>query len=597
MNDQTNSEMNSNDKKSNINKKGRIKAFANLILSTNPPKLLMSIAVLASVASTLVSLIIPLFTKNLVNGFSFDSLSGAQISGMAGVFFLQVVCGGLSVYLLHYSGNKVVASIREKLWRKLLRLPVPYYDNKPTGETISRLTNDTALLKGLITEHITGFFTGILSIIGALSILLYMNWQMTLMMLVVFPVAALIMVPIGSKMYKISKETQAENASFTTIINRVVSEIRLVKASGSEPVEYTNGATGIQRLFQFGLKEARMQALISPIISLLIVILLVCLIGYGGVQVSSGAITAGELVAFIMYLFQIILPITQISQFFTQFQKAMGATESIVAILEAKEEAFDQGNSLEHKQQQSLNIDNLSFAYKEDEPILRNINLEIEAGKVTAIVGPSGSGKTTLFSLLERFYEPSSGSIRIGEQNIADTSLRSWRSRIGYVSQESPIIAGSIRDNLTYGIDRVFAQEELEHAARMAYADGFINELPHQYDTEVGERGIKLSGGQRQRIAIARALLRDPALLMLDEATSSLDSKSEEMVQEALRNLMEGRTTVVIAHRLSTVVDADTIVFLEKGTITGKGNHEALYRSHDMYRQFADNQLRMGLSA
>ena len=597
MKDQTNNKKGNHNNKGNVDNKGKIKRFIGLIQSTNPPKLFMSIAVLFSVASTLVSLIIPLITKSLVNGFSFDSLSGIQIAGMAGVFLLQVVCGGLSVYLLHYSGNKIVASIRGNLWRKLLRLPVPYYDNKPTGETISRLTNDTALLKGLITEHITGFFTGILSIIGALSILFYMNWQMTLIMLVVFPVAALIMVPIGSKMYKISKETQAENASFTTVINRVVSEIRLVKASGSEQMEDVNGTRGIQKLFRLGLKEARMQALISPIITIIIMMLLVSLIGYGGVQVSSGAITAGELVAFIMYLFQIILPITQISQFFTQFQKAMGATESIVAILESDEEEFEHGAQLQLKQQQSLDIHNLSFAYKENEPILRNINLDIEAGKVTAIVGPSGSGKTTLFSMLERFYLPTSGTIRIGDQDIAETSIRSWRSRIGYVSQESPIIAGSIRDNLTYGLDRAFSQEELEHAARMAYADGFINELPDQYDTEVGERGIKLSGGQRQRIAIARALLRDPELLMLDEATSSLDSKSEEIVQEALKNLMEGRTTVVIAHRLSTVVDADTIVFLEKGQITGKGNQESLYRSHSMYRQFADNQLRMSRSA
>ena len=578
------------------NKKSNVKRFIALIMETNPPKVMLSVAIVLSVITTLVGLTIPLFTKTMVNGFSLGSLSTAQIVGMAGAFIAQVVSGGVSVYLLHYSGNKIVSSIRERLWSKLLRLPVPYYDNKSSGDTISRLTNDTALLKGLITEHVTGFFTGILSIIGALSILFYMNWQMTLIMLTVFPVAALIMVPIGRKMYSISKSTQEENARFTSVVNRVVSEIRLVKASGSEPVEYEQGRTGIQNLFGFGLKEARMQAIISPLVSFIIILLLVCLIGFGGVQVSSGAMTAGELVAFIMYLFQIMLPITQIAQFFTQFQKAMGATDSIIGILESEEEDQESGKAVT-EMNQTLQVENVSFAYKPEEPILRDVSLTIEAGKVTALVGPSGSGKTTLFSLLERFYDPTSGAIRLGETDIKKASLRSWRSQIGYVSQESPIIAGTIKDNLCYGLDREVTQEEIEQAARMAYADGFIEALPGGYTTEVGERGIKLSGGQRQRIAIARALLRDPQLLMLDEATSNLDSKSEEVVQDALKNLMAGRTTVVIAHRLSTVVDADSIVFLEKGVITGVGTHEQLYASHVMYREFANGQLRMNKTA
>lgn len=578
------------------NKNSNVRRFIALIMETNPPKALLSVAVILSVVTTLVGLTIPLFTKNLVNGFSLDSLSTGQIIGMGAAFIAQAVSGGVSVYLLHYGGNKIVSSIRERLWSKLLRLPVPYYDNKSSGDTISRLTNDTALLKGLITDHVTGFFTGILSIIGALTILFYMNWQMTLIMLTVFPVAALIMVPIGRKMYAISKSTQEENARFTSVVNRVVSEIRLVKASGSEPAEFEQGRTGINNLFRFGLKEARMQAIISPVVSFIILLLLVCLIGFGGVQVSSGAMTAGELVAFIMYLFQIMLPITQISQFFTQFQKAMGATDSIIGIIESEEEDQDSGKTVSEINK-TLHVDHVSFAYKPEEPILRDISLTIEAGKVTALVGPSGSGKTTLFSLLERFYDPTSGSIRLGGADIRHASLRSWRRQIGYVSQESPIIAGTIKDNLCYGLDRDVSQDEIEQAARMAYADGFIEELPDSYETEVGERGIKLSGGQRQRIAIARALLRDPHILMLDEATSNLDSKSEEVVQDALKNLMIGRTTVVIAHRLSTVVDADSIVFMEKGVITGVGTHEQLYASHTMYREFANGQLRMNKTA
>jgi ATP-binding cassette subfamily B protein AbcA/BmrA len=302
--------------------------------------------------------------------------------------------------------------------------------------------------------------------------------------------------------------------------------------------------------------------------------------------------TAGDLVAFILYLFQIVIPMTQLTAFFTEFQKAMGATERIIETLNAPEEDYSTGRALENTSQPIV-LDNVTFAYKPGEVILQGVSFAVEPGKVTAIVGPSGSGKTSLFSLLERYYQPTEGVIRLGREPIGNFSLQSWRSQIGYVSQESPLVAGTIRENICYGMERAVSDDELRQAAKMAYADQFIDELPDGYDTEVGERGIKLSGGQRQRIAIARALLRDPKILMLDEATSSLDSKSEFVVQKALNNLMQGRTTLVIAHRLSTVVDADQILFLDKGRITGMGTHEELMRSHEMYREFARQQLRM----
>ncbi|GAE08676.1 lipid A export ATP-binding/permease protein MsbA [Paenibacillus sp. JCM 10914] len=242
---------------------------------------------------------------------------------------------------------------------------------------------------------------------------------------------------------------------------------------------------------------------------------------------------------------------------------------------------------------QRLSIENLSFGYKPDEPVLQDVSFQMEPGTVTAVVGPSGGGKTTLFSMLERFYLPQKGQIRLGKAVIDTFSLRSWRGLIGYVSQESPMIAGTVRENICYGMDREVSEAEIRRAAEMAYADRFIDELPSGFDTDVGERGVKLSGGQRQRIAIARALLRNPKILMLDEATSSLDSRSEIEVQKALKNLMAGRTTIIIAHRLSTVVGADQIVFIEKGTVTGRGTHDELIREHAMYREFAVQQLQM----
>ncbi|QDQ02210.1 ABC transporter ATP-binding protein [Lysinibacillus fusiformis] len=565
--------------------------FIRLIKQAEPPTLLLIIALFMSLATTGVGFIVPLFTKKLVDGFSLESLDYWQILLLGVAFIAQAIASGLSIYFLNRVGHQVVAKLRDQLWRKLLHLPIPYYDNNDTGETLSRVTNDTAVVKELITEHLANCLTGVISIIGSVIILLFLDWKMTLVMLIAVPVAMIILMLLGKRMFVISKGMQDETAKFTAVLNQVLPETRLVKASNAETIEYQRGKKGITNLFNFGLKEAKIHALISPLISFVLMSVLVAIIGYGGVRVSSGELTAGDMVAFILYLIQIIMPMTQLTMFFTQLQKAMGATERISALLEHEEEDIYEGQQLEAVKD-PIHVKNVDFAYGE-EAILSAINFTIEPGKVTAIVGPSGGGKTTTFSLLERYYRPTKGVITLGDTPIETFSLHSWRSLIGYVAQESALISGTIRENICYGIGREVPDDELEKVTKMAYADQFIHELPEKFDTEVGERGIKLSGGQRQRIAIARALLRDPQILMLDEATSSLDSKSEIYVQKALDNLMNGRTTVVIAHRLSTVVDADQILFVEKGHITGSGTHESLFETHDMYREFAKQQLRI----
>ncbi|SFL94661.1 ATP-binding cassette, subfamily B, AbcA/BmrA [Paenibacillus sp. 1_12] len=574
------------------NKTSGWKDFVQLIWQTKPPLLLMGIALVMSMSSTLVGLSIPLFTKNLVDSFSLATLDRIHIIGLGAAFIMQAVAAGVSIFLLNRAGQTVVASLRDRLWKKHLHLPIAYYDKNQTGEMISRIINDTGVVKGLITENLTNLITGSISIIGAIGVLLYLDWKMTLLIILVIPLSMLFLLPLGRRMYKISKGLQEETGKFNAVLGRVLTEIRLVKVSNAEQVEYDNGKQGIDHLFQYGLREGKIQAFVAPLMYFVLMLLFVAIIGYGGLRVSSGELTSGDLVAFLLYLFQIIMPITQVSNFFTQFQKAMGATERIIATLQVNEEELHSGVTLEDSQQ-AIRLEEVSYAYESGEPVLKDVSLTVEPGKVTAIVGPSGGGKTTLFSLLERFYEPQSGMIRMGTESVTDMSLKSWRGQIGYVSQESPLIAGTIRDNITYGTEREITDQELHHAARLAYADVFIDGLPNQYDTEVGERGIKLSGGQRQRIAIARALLRDPQILMLDEATSSLDSMSEVVVQKALKNVMQGRTTIVIAHRLSTVVDADQIVFIEKGRVTGSGTHEQLYQTHSLYRDFADQQLRM----
>jgi ATP-binding cassette, subfamily B, bacterial AbcA/BmrA len=570
------------------NKRFDWRLFLALVKETNPPRRIMIMALLMSLLTTGVGFAVPLFTKRLVDGFSGQSFTGGQIAILIAAFVLQALASGLSIYLLARLGHHVVAKLRERLWDKLLRLTIRFHHNNDTGETLSRVTNDTAIVKDLITEHLTRFVTGIISIVGSIIILLILDWKMTIVMLLAVPVAIIIIMVLGRQMYRVSKMMQEETAKFTAVLNQVLPEMKLVKASNAEHVEQERGNKGIRTLFTYGLKEAKIQALLSPLMLFIMMLLLVTIIGYGGVRVASGALSAGDMVAFILYLFQIIMPMTQLSMFFTHLQKAMGATERIYDVLGEETEDEEKGKPIT-RVDGDLHIDEVSFAYQAEE-VLHSLSFTAPAGKVTAIAGPSGGGKSTLFGLLERYYEPTNGVIRLGAEQISNFKLQDWRRQIGYVAQETALLSGTIRDNICYGLEREIPQTELERVSEMAYAKQFIEELPDGFETKVGERGVKLSGGQRQRIAIARALLRDPQILMLDEATSSLDSSSEVYVHRALQNLMKNRTTFVIAHRLSTIVDADQIVFIEKGRITGIGTHEELFERHELYRQFASQQ-------
>lgn len=569
-----------------------LKPFFSLILSTNIPKVALTIGLITSILTTLTSLVVPLLTKNLVDGFSVSSISTPLIIAIAIAFILQAVISGFSLYLLTAVGQRIVASLRDKMWVKLIRLPVKYFDKSSSGTIVSRVVNDTGIVKNLISEHFPNFVTGIISIIGAVTLLLIMDWKMTLMMLIAVPMTLAIMLPLGRKMRKISLGLQDETAVFTGNVQQTLGDIRLMKASTAEQIEEKKGLAGIQRLLTYGLREARVFALIGPTMQFVIMFVIVAIIAYGGMRVASGEMTTGTLVAFLLYLFQIIMPVTTFAMFFTQLQKAKGATERIIDILEEPLEEGQQGSS-ENISDQAIHVNHVSFAYENNEPVIHDVSFSANPGEMIAFAGPSGGGKTTMFGLIERFYEPTSGEITIGDIPIKNLSMKAWRSQIGYVSQESSMMSGTIRENLSYGLENPeeIPDEILWEVAKMAYADQFIKEFPDGLDTEVGERGIKLSGGQRQRVAIARAFLRDPKLLMMDEATASLDSQSEIIVQKALSKLMKGRTTFVIAHRLSTIVHADQIIFIENGTITGRGTHKQLLASHSLYQKFAEQQL------
>lgn len=319
--------------------------------------------------------------------------------------------------------------------------------------------------------------------------------------------------------------------------------------------------------------------------TLIMMVVLILIFGYGGAQIAAGHISAGELVAIMIYLVQIIIPFTQMATFFTSLQKALGATERIQLIMKEPLEQFEGANLPESLQ--PLLFQDVSFQYS-DQQVLNNMSFTIPAGKTTAFVSQSGGGKTTMFALIERFYDVTKGQIIYGDQNIEHFDLSKWRQLIGYVSQDAPLLNGTVKENLLYGNPNA-TEEQLEQALRAANAFEFVRNLEDGLNTSVGENGVKLSGGQKQRLAIARAILRDPQILLLDEATSNLDNESEREVQEALTNLMKGRTTIIIAHRLSTITNADQILVFEKGSLSGKGSHEELIQTHRYYKQLWQN--------
>lgn len=570
--------------------KFKLHDFLHLINSVNPKKALFALGIGFSLITSGASLIVPQLTKGLIDTSSLNKINGPMIAILVVAFLAQLGFGTLGGFLLRYVGESAVKTLRERLWAHLLKLPVTYFDAHKSGESSSRLVNDTSVIKDLVTQQFPNFITGAIQLIGAMIILFVMDWRMALLMFSAVPIIALIMLPIGRFMARIGRQLQAATADFNADASEKLADVRLIKASNGETFEKVTGGHFIERIFTLGVKDAKIEAVLQPIMMTAMLGLFVGILGYGAVRVQSGTLTSGSLVAFLIYLFNIIAPVTTFATFFSQVQKAMGSTERIQEILATEPEPADQTAAVDVVGQ-TITVNQLSFGYTADQTILHNVNFTAKPNTVVAFAGPSGGGKSTIFALLERFYQPDAGTIKIGTQNIQAIDLANWRQQIGYVSQDSGVFAGTIRENLQYGLAKTLTDAELWHGLELAYADQFVRDFTDQLDTQIGERGVKLSGGQKQRLAIARAFLRDPKILMLDEATASLDSQSEEKVQRALDQLMVGRTTLVIAHRLSTIVDADQIYFIENGAVTGHGTHSELMQQHALYAQYVNEQV------
>lgn len=569
--------------------KFNFKNFLQLINSVNPKKSLFIIGLLLSLVTSGASLIVPQLTKGLVDTSGLSKIDGKMLAVLILAFIIQLGFGTIGGYILRFVGESSVKTLREKLWAHLLKLPVDYFDDHKSGESSSRLVNDTSVIKDLITSQFPNFITGAIQLVGSMIILFFMDWKMATLMFSIIPIIVLILLPIGRIMSRLGRKLQAATADFNADASEKLSEVRLIKSSNGEQFEKQTGGNLIDKIFKVGIKDAKVEAVLQPIMTTVMLGIFVGILGYGAVRIQQGTLTSGSLVAFLLYLFNIITPVASFATFFSQVQKSMGSTERIQEILNTQPENT-QGKILD-VEGQTISAQHLDFSYDPKHPILQDVSFEAKPNTVIAFAGPSGGGKSTIFSLLERFYQPDSGEIFIGKDDINQIDLNNWRSQIGYVSQDSAVFAGSIRDNLQYGLDEKLSDEQLWRGLELAYAKEFVFNFPEQLDTQIGERGVKLSGGQKQRIAIARAFLRNPKILMLDEATASLDSESEEKVQRALDQLMIGRTTLVIAHRLSTIIDADQIYFIERGQVTGHGTHKQLMQDHELYSQYVNEQM------
>ncbi|WP_288761395.1 ABC transporter ATP-binding protein [uncultured Lacticaseibacillus sp.] len=563
--------------------------FLALISRIHPKYWQLGVGLALGLVATVFQLLVPHFAQTLINqlGHHVDTVF---VVGVIGLFVLSALVSAGSGTILGFFGEDVVAKLRTLMWDKILRLPVGYYENTKSGEVSSRLVNDTTQVKDLLANSVPQMATSILQLFGALAFMLVMDWRMTLLMFVAVPLVLLVIMPVANQSRKIAFGRQDALAGFNGEANEVIGEVRLVKSSTAEPVEAQRGHARVDALYQLGLKEAMYDSIAGPVMTMVMMGMVVGMLAYGANRIAQGTMTMGTLFSFLMYLVQMISPFTTLGQFFTSLGKASGSTARIQELLMVPDEP--QGTAaLDSVSGQTLAMNDVNFSYADGEQVLHDVSFVAEPNKVIAFAGPSGGGKSTIFGLIERYYTPQSGRITLGDQDVNQVDLTAWRQQIGLVSQDAPIMAGTVRYNLTYGLTGDYDDERLWQVLSMAYAEDFVRRLPDGLDTQVGERGVKLSGGQRQRIAIARAFLRDPQILMLDEATASLDSESEMMVQKALTKLMHNRTTLVIAHRLSTIVNADQIYFIEQGTVSGHGTHDELVAHHDLYREYVENQF------
>lgn len=494
-------------------------------------------------------------------------------------------------FLMSFVGEKIVAQLRESLYAHLQRMSLSYFDRTSTGLLMSRIMNDVSLIQGAVSNAVTGILKDAFTIVGLIAVIFYREWRLAILAMLVLPIAVLPIVKFGRKLRKISTQSQKTMAEISIHLHETLSGVRIVKAFNTEKYEIDHFRRRVQKFFQLTMKDVSIKSMSSPIMEFLGGIGIAAIIWYGGYNVIQGYSTPGTFFSFLTALLMLYEPIKHLSGVNNTIQQGLAAAVRVFEIMDLKEEIGDspEARAIEGIHQE-ITFKNVSFAYGH-ERVLKDLSLTVKAGEIVALVGTSGGGKTTLVNLIPRFYEATEGEIWIDDHPIKEITQTSLRRHIGIVTQQTILFNDTVRNNIAYGSPEK-TEADILNAAKAAYAYDFIQRLPEKMETLIGEQGVRLSGGERQRISIARALLKDAPILILDEATSSLDSDSEAEVQRALENLMKGRTTFIIAHRFSTIRNVDRILVLSGGRIVEEGNHEALLTLDGEYKRLYDIQFR-----
>jgi ATP-binding cassette, subfamily B, bacterial MsbA len=510
-------------------------------------------------------------------------------------FLLKNLFGYVQSNLMTYIEQGVVRDLRNDLYRHIHQLPLAYFTNERTGNLISRVMNDVNVVNSGISATFYTLIREPLLVVVYLAIALVLSWKLTLIAFVVFPLVLLLIAMIGRRVHRESGWVQERLAGLTSVLHETITGVKVVKAFGMEDFENRKFAAENNRLFRTVLKIARIRNLASPTTEFLSALAGGAIIWYGGMQVlAHETMRASEFLGFLFAIFQLMPPIKELSNVNNRVQEATAAGKRVFEILDTRPNIIDRPGAVPLESfSQAIEFRNVSFSYNPGDPVLNGIDLTIRKGEVVAVVGPSGSGKSTLVDLVSRFYDPTGGSITIDGIDLKGVRLASLRGLIGIVTQETVLFNDTVRNNIAYGLTDC-PPERIVGAAKAANAHAFISDMPLGYESVIGERGVKISGGERQRLSLARAILKNPPILILDEATSALDTESELLVQEAIERLMSGRTSIVIAHRLSTVQHADRIVVLETGRIVELGKHrELLDHEGGLYRKLYDMQFRV----
>ncbi|MFN8626331.1 MAG: ABC transporter transmembrane domain-containing protein [Candidatus Binatia bacterium] len=537
--------------------------------------------------------VMPFLVKRISDDV-FSQKNEVVLSVLPFVIVLTFVVRGVlffgSGYLSEYVGQRIITDLRRELNDHIQDLSLSFFDRYSTGEIITRMTNDVVAVRGALIDAVTSVLRDALSLVVLVVVAFYQDWVLALIAFVAFPTSVLPVMQLSKRLRNLSWKGQVSLGALTTLLQETVQGNRVVKAFGMETYEKTRFSDENESMFGLTMKALRLRTLTNPILEILAAFAIAGVVWYGGHSVISGSRTQGAFLAFLTALFLLYDPFKALGRAHSTIQLGLVSADRIFEFIDAVPDIQDKPDARPLTDiEPGIEIENISFTYGHD-LVLRNVSLTIKPGEVVALVGPSGGGKSTLADLILRFYDVGTGAIRIGGSDVRDLTLTSLRGQIGLVTQHTFLFNDTVRNNIAYGgieqdMDAIVA------AAKDAYAHDFIMELPQGYDTSIGEFGMRLSGGQRQRIAIARALLKNAPILVLDEATSALDNESERLVQQALDRLMENRTTLVIAHRLSTVRRADRILVLVKGEIVEQGTHEELLALNAEYRKLHDLQF------